>query len=99
MLRKKHYAQKNNSKGTMNTRSVARSTSNRINKLLSCGCNEVQTLYNETSSNVIERKKLHTIECADISQNSGICPNYYKNLNHYDSQLFTENYIKTLCLQ
>jgi len=98
MLRKKYYAQKNNSKGTMNTLPVARSTSNRINKLTSCGCNNVQSLYSISAFDIIERRKLKEIECADISQNSGICPNYHKDLSQYDSQLYTENYVKTLCL-
>lgn len=64
MLARKHYAQKRNSKGAMNTRPVAGSSSIVLNRKIRSQTSNISKKLDEyTSEKYIEKKKHLTIKC------------------------------------
>lgn len=65
MLARKHYAQKCNSKGKMNTRAIAGTTSTRLNNLIRSQTNNTaKPLEDYTSDKYTQTKKHLTMKCS-----------------------------------
>ena len=86
MLRRKYYAQRNNSKGPMNTSAVSASNSSRLHKLTrKCNAN-VKNVQDRTAGEKIEFVHTRTIQCATVngtnpSYNGQTCSNPCQGLN------------------
>jgi hypothetical protein len=63
MLRRKYYAQRNTSRGPMNTHAVTQSSSTRSRNLLRCCAPVAKQMPNRSASSKTELDKLDTLRC------------------------------------
>ena len=77
MLARKHYSQKGNSKGRMNTSAVAGSTSTRINQVKRSQTNNTSKVVGDyTSEKYMKWKKHMVIKCSDVDNTTTRDCNY-----------------------